>query len=261
MNKIKLLLLLFSSTSAVIFDCDFGTSTWTSVTDAYTCRPIVTVSSDETTLTEVRGNHLDSKTNEDVQVVWAQNQRIVSQLPKDLEKFFPNLIVIAWSNGDLSSITAENLKPFPNLTEISLDNNLITTLDGDTFQYTKLLKAIYIDNNQLTSAGPDLLENLNGLEKAFFTKNPCIDMLASNPDAIQALKEALASQCPPSTTTTQISTTTDSGACICSSRIKVLEQDSRSMQNSWDDEKTNLRSAIEVLGERLKAILVNQCPC
>lgn len=196
MRQVIPFLFLVSSTVAVIFDCNFARSNLPFVSE-YTCRPIVSVSGDSTTLTEVRGNHLDSNTNEDVKAIHAENQQVISQLPKDLEKFFPNLIAIVWEPGNLSSITVEDLKSFPNLLLIGLSGNQITTLDGNLFQGLRELKYINFNRNHLISVGTDLLANLDDLQFARFGSNPCISFDATSPWSIVELKGVLERQCPP----------------------------------------------------------------
>jgi len=252
MDKIiSLLFLLITSSSAVIFNCDFGTRRFQFIGEAYFCRPTVSTFGDAITLTEVRGNHLESRTNEDVRVLYAIDQQAIPQLPNDLEQFFPNLVIINWWHGNLTSITADFLKPFPNLLEISLHSNQFTTLDGDSFQNTKLLRYINFADNQLTNVGPDFLANLDDLRFAYFHNNPCISMYATSSEQIPALIDALETLCPPLTEITT-TTTIEPSECSdgCADRIEVLETETR-----------ELRSMIVELERQVREMAANPCSC
>lgn len=195
MEKTIFFVLMISSTSSVIFDCDFDSKAYGSIGVSYVCTAAVSISGDATTLTGVRGTHMGAKKDEDVRVLYATGQQAISQFPNDLEKFFPNLAIILMWRGNLTSITADVLKPFPNLLEISLHTNQFTTLDGNLFQNTKKLRYINFGDNQLIKVGPGLLANLVDLRFAYFHSNPCINIEATSPEQIPALINALETFC------------------------------------------------------------------
>jgi len=96
MHSLVLLLSLISLSSAVIFDCTFTDERYGYGIDSYTCTGTASISGDSTTLREVRGNHINMNDNYNVEAVVISGHSGLTQLPKDLEKFFPNLVVIKW---------------------------------------------------------------------------------------------------------------------------------------------------------------------
>ena len=168
--------------------------------------------------------------------------RLANRIVKGIEKFFPNLRVFYWDFGNLTTLTADDLKPFPELQALHVQYNKLVSLDGDLFKYTPKLRWIDFDKNLLENVGIGLLDGLNNLTSAWFINNPCIDMEAETPAAIQELKLKLQNQCPPleiSTTTsststslastTTISATTESGQCSieCVELIENLQEENK----------------------------------
>jgi len=229
--KVIYLFFLFSSTSAVIIDCDFTSYTSGDI-EIYSCNAAYgSITDDNTTNTIVRGTHLASRTDADVNF-FSAIELFMTYFPKDLYKFFPNLISINLLVGYLTSINAADLK-FPHLTSITIYQHPITTLDGNLFQHTKKLKEITFAYIHLTNAGRGLLANLDELEMASFIYTDCIDESAWTREEIPRLIDALERQCPPlpemMTTTLATKTTTESDdgctdhletACIC----KLMKQ-------------------------------------
>lgn len=143
------------------------------------------------------GVHFIGKSNEDVKVFNYRNDRLqLQRIPGGLGNIFPNLIALLWLNGGLTTITADDLKPFGDLRMIYLENNKLVSLAGDLFKNTPKLVGVYLQNNLLQHVGYNLLHGLNDLEKADFLSNPCINVIAQTPEAIQELNRHLQIQCP-----------------------------------------------------------------
>lgn len=149
-----------------------------------------------TTLEAVGGAHVSGKSNADVRAMDVQSDRLVEYFPKGVDNFFPNLLMIQWFNGNLVSITAEDLRPFPGLRVLHLYINKIASLDSDLFQHTPNLAFINFATNQITSVGENLLTGLNHLTSVDFFYNPCISQGAWLPEEIQTLNERLPILCP-----------------------------------------------------------------
>lgn len=167
---------------------------------------MTSIDNGETTLESVQGTHLAGRSNADVKGLSVNNDRFSKQLPKKIEAFFPNLIAIRWSEGNLESITADDFRPFPELKLLSFGNNKIASLDEDLFKHTPRLSHIEFFNNRITIVGEDLLSLLKELETVSFSKNRCIDESASTYEKLQEIKQKLLSQCSPSTKTYSSST-------------------------------------------------------
>lgn len=187
---------------------------------------------------QVTGVHLSGKSNADVKGFHViSNHGQFNRILKGIEHFFPNLIGFSWQQGNLSAISTDDFSVFPALQEIQFYNNRLVSLDGDLFRNTPKLIFIRFDYNHLEHVGFGLLDGLNNLTYAYFNGNPCIDMRATTPDAIQDLKLKLIDQCQPfvttessttvTSTTTTISTTIDPQVCAigCVGLIETLQGD------------------------------------
>lgn len=164
--------------------------------------------------------------NADVKSLSVTKQPLVNWIPREIEKFFPDLTSIYFSESNITTISADDLKPFLNLLKLYLPNNKLVTLDGDLFQYTRKLQVVWIQINSLQHVGHDLLTGLNDLTMAYFHSNPCINIYATTREAVQQLNLQLPISCPPLETTTTVLTTITSGYCssACSDQIKAAEQ-------------------------------------
>lgn len=183
-------------TYGVIFDCEFIIVEWTMIEKAYACSPELIKSKNENTLESIRGEHMEGKSNEDVQFLYFQNLNM-SRLPKDIDKIFPNVEGIEFHNANLSTISADDLKPYPKLLVFSSYFNKIGSLDGDTFKYNPKLKWANFHSNQIKHVGHDLLKDLKDLEFVNFEKNPCINTYGDSAKKIQDINDQLPIKCPP----------------------------------------------------------------
>lgn len=237
-------MILFSITfgDGLIFDCIFYFGSWPFAGNIYTCRPQVIFMGQQTTLDYVWGDHLDGFNDSSVKALNIENIRL-NLIPKDITKFFPNLIVLRWMNADLDHISANDLQPFPNLVALMLNQDFLTSLDGDLFRHTQLLEYIDLSENAIENVGSDLLTSLTHLKEVNFLDNACINELAATPQALSILKLQLSMSCAqagatditstsaefttslPEVTSTLSSTTIVSNECSanCLERIRLLE--------------------------------------
>lgn len=207
---------MISLIPSVHFASGFGNQINKYANRLYSCiNPTESISDDATTLLEVQGSQLEPKTNGEVKAILL-SQRVVFKMPKYIDKFVPNLVLIYWTNGNFTSTTDEDLEQFQLLANSSFNSNQFTTNDG---MYTKKLKTLFFGKNQLTNVGLGLMANFDQLEKTFLEENPCIDMIAFSSEQIQKLKEKLECDCPPFSElfayklTTPITIQSESGHC------------------------------------------------
>lgn len=129
------------------------------------------------------------------------------RIPRGIELLFPNLRVLLWGDGKLSSISASDLEPFPNLQALNLYQNELVSLDGDFFKHTPNIVWVVFTSNLIQQVGYGIFDGLNMLAQVNFRNNSCIDFLASASTEIQDLKMKLSRQCSPATTTEAFTTT------------------------------------------------------
>lgn len=213
MRVLTTLIFIFVATHqavrGVVIQCNFLTSNWGgSVGTIYYCAGAVTSAFNPTVVTNIQGQHAAGRGNADVFGITIDGDRSLSRFPKGIGGFYPNLTLLNWSQGNLTAITTDELEEFPNLRRIRLSINRIQYLEGDLFQRAQQLTLIELDNNAIQNVGYDLLTNLRQLDRVTFQQNPCINVVASSPQEIQALNVQLLQLCPPLITTTLPPTTT-----------------------------------------------------
>lgn len=197
MKTLSLFFVLVSASYGLVFQCAFTEETWTSVGLHYSCKASVISFGSLTSLEGVVGTHLDGKNNFDVRSVHVSGDRTCNRIPQNIEKHFPNLLGIAWDHGNLTSISAEDLKPFPYLRMISIGKNNVVKLDGNLFKYSPKIRYIRFHTNFFEHIGQDLLTDLTDLQWVDFGKNPCIDLSASTTVQFEELNTQLPIKCPP----------------------------------------------------------------
>lgn len=146
-------------------------------------------------LTEVQGEHEPGRSNEDV-VGFVLFHQPGSYIPKDIDKFFPNIVAIEWYHSQLLTITSGDLKQFPNLLYLVLDNNKLETLESDLFMFNPKIKYLHLAYNNVHYVGHDLFTNLTQLQVVHFSQNPCIDFFAKTSDQVKELNVILPIECP-----------------------------------------------------------------
>ena len=167
-----------------------------------------------------------------MEVLSIENQ-VLNHIPKDIDRFFPNLKTIRWMDSHLLEISADDLKPFSNFQIFSSWHNRLVSIPGDLFKFTPNLQFVRFYDNSLKHVGPNLLADLKDLKEANFQFNSCVNVLASTVEMIQELNQQLPIMCAPkdltTTTTTKISsppaTTETQATCsaACVDRIEKIK--------------------------------------
>jgi len=196
LKYIALFVMAAAPSSGVIFDCDFKMVNFRVVGKLYTCGT-EKASGKYLWLTNVKGTHTDGRSNRDIQGLIVKHDYPFNQLPTKISKYFPKLVAMQFMDGNITSISAEDLKSFPQLKLLGVYSHKLTTIDGDLFKYTPHLQLIDFDENVITNVGQNLLSGLTELKRVYFKKNTCINGDADNPDKIKTLKKDLIQQCPP----------------------------------------------------------------
>lgn len=193
--KIVCFLLTISSTYGVNIKCSFIIAT-SSVGDRYTCEVTEITYENPSIVEDIRGHHLSGKTNEDVEAFRYSFGRVLHSIPKNIDKFFPHLVVFEWSESDLKTITAEDLKPWSNLQVLYIAGNELVSLDGCLFIHSQKLQRVYLHRNEIIHVGHDLFTGLDELTHVNFESNRCVSISAQTSEAVQDLNFELPIDCP-----------------------------------------------------------------
>lgn len=149
----------------------------------------------ERNLTVVKGTHEDGKGHANVEILEVCNELELTRIPQGIERFFPNLKALAWTNGNIKAISANDFKLFPNLTQVNLYNNRLTTLEGNLFEYNPNVTFVGFSFNSIAHVGHNLLSNLTKLKRSYFLFNVCINMYSYDKNSLSKLKRELKHKC------------------------------------------------------------------
>lgn len=225
-----LLLAVVASSSAITLQCRFFDFQWLIVGNRYSCEATVLNSGTSQNITNVIGTHLAEKSDINVEVLTVTNERTLTQLPTDIDGFFPNLVIFQWVIGGLTTISAADLKAFPNLQILSVHFNSFTRLDADLFVNTPKLQWISFTDNSIESVGENLITNLKELKIANFQNNRCVSLNASSPQGLSELRLRLTTQCSPAQTTTELpNNSTLPIECLSSSETDQLRAENKAL--------------------------------
>lgn len=124
------------------FHCVFNNEYWYVIGEHYGCEAKTLSHESEEIVTQVEEKHVtrtrNTFGNSDVESFTLKNENILTRLPHGFRRFFPNLIGLQWTDGNLETITQHDLVDFPNLRILHLSNNRLVTLDSDLFKHTYL---------------------------------------------------------------------------------------------------------------------------
>lgn len=116
-------------------------------------------------------------------------------LPRDIQKFFPNLEKIIIFETGLKSITSDNLRNFTKLKSLVLRNNKLSEIDSEIFKFNRKIEEIDLSGNELKHLGQNFLKPLESLKKFDISNNICANETANNPAEIRKLKVRLNENC------------------------------------------------------------------
>lgn len=184
--------------------CKFREHDWGSTTlgQQYSCfNPMMWTGSNRrkeslTTAVAIDGPHPDGNTNSDVRAFYLLDDTLfLHRITQGIEKFFPKILVFGWIEGQLRTISSNDLAPFPELRYFHVGRNKLSSLDGDLFKHNPKLEFVHFGENRLRSVGYGLLDGLKSLTRAFFFKNYCIDENAYTAEQVTKLRVDLRKQC------------------------------------------------------------------
>ena len=187
-----------SSANAVTLDCRFFFIDWQEINDNYVCATQITDinAGNEGFVTDVTGDHLVGNNNDAVRTLSVSGQPLLTQIPKDIGKFFKNLQGLEVWGCQLATVSMEDLRPFPDLVVLNIEQNNLFNLPGNLFYHTPNLVWLRCLDNRIQNIGYGLLDDLHRLQFASFSRNDCIDMSARNQRELVVLKEVLSILCP-----------------------------------------------------------------
>jgi hypothetical protein len=154
----------------------------------------LSTTTEDDTVTETSGDHETGKDDTDVRLLKIEQQNI-PRLPKNLNKFFPDLVGLIIDSSNLRVISKHDLSAFSKLNILFIGHNRIENLDADTFEETPDIEWLVFTDNFTKRISDDVLKSLSKLNFANFLRNTYINRKAVNGHEIELLKEEIKVKC------------------------------------------------------------------
>lgn len=245
MKTLVILLAAFSIVQSVIINCQYFTIQWTIDGSLYGCEADVISTENPKTLEKIEGKHLTDRTIGQVEYFLLKNHKGLEEIPKNFGEHFPNLNVLFWINGSLTSITSDDLN-FPKLVSLSLARNNLVSIESDLLKHTKKLEEFYFGFNLLEHVGHEIFKDLISLHDVDLVANPCIDARVKNYGEIVELSKQLKTRCPEKVSGVwqQCSQSADECSAMSSADNKIMALSGELKRvNSWPNSKRNWRDS------------------
>jgi len=141
--------------------CKFYGYDWNEWGERYTCQALLTDINEQdfTVLTEMVGNHLEGKTNDDVEAVEISDQ-FTKHLPEGLVQIFPKMDQLYVFRSSLEFIDRPVFEDLKQLKTISLSRNHLKVIPFDTFEDLVNVEYFSLSFNHL-----ETLPNLSTMSK------------------------------------------------------------------------------------------------
>lgn len=142
---------------------------------------VINVSSNSTHVTGVKFSCSGTWCiNEKVQEIYFRtNCSTLTQIPKGLQAFFPNLVVLAFSGCFINNLRNDDLMEYRGLNTFYLQGTLVERIPSNFFQYTPRLTTINLSDNVIKYVEIGAFNNLGKLATLNFDKNICYNSNSS----------------------------------------------------------------------------------
>jgi BTB/POZ domain len=145
----------------------------------------------------ISGNHLEGKSDEDVEYLCLRSQQI-NFLPITLNQIYFNLEFLHLTKCDLLEISSRDLRGLEKLKILSISHTSLTTLPSNLLMNMKNLERVFFNNNQLQYISPELIswEHSKMLKTVSLKGNITIDAwFPGKCSTLDKLKEAIKATC------------------------------------------------------------------
>lgn len=170
------------------------------VGNLYACKGTLAVGEDfrkDRNVTQVIGFHKPDQTDASVLGIKINNPMVL--VPRNLNKFYPNLEAFVNEAGGLIEISREDFAPFPKLKQLHLYQHKIVSLSSNTFDSNPNLQHISFASSPLKHFGPRFFDHLKQLKSLFLTTANCMNEFTLNNRAkVEEMMVQTLVNCPPS---------------------------------------------------------------
>lgn len=163
-----LLALSIIASEATRIDCIFKSYG----VDGYNCQvQKLHIDQPATDITDVSGNHLKGKTNDDVQVFYIPSSNCIQFLPTNVSQVFKHIEKYEVAEGRVVSISENDFRDFAFLRTLEIRKNPLSMILDGTFRSLSRLETLILSDNRIRRLESRTLEKLSSLKKLFLTGN------------------------------------------------------------------------------------------
>ncbi|KAG5666513.1 hypothetical protein PVAND_014534 [Polypedilum vanderplanki] len=187
--------------------CEFRLSSLKTIGQIYECFSDKVPTKSGYNVTKISGIHSGGKKNEHVTSVFIVGSDALIFFPRQISKFFPNLVSFQLFSTSIEILNGDELDEFgEKLKYFVLTFSKLKTISSHLFLKTPNVIFIWFQYNKITQVGHDLLTpfNLTRLQQVDFDNNNCISKNSRN-NGILELQIELRTSCrydnEPTTTT------------------------------------------------------------
>jgi regulator of replication initiation timing len=132
----------------------------------------------QVSVNKVEGNHTlgfygRNFTNNDVKGIDIHNATEMVSFPRDIDKFFKNLVLIGIFDSKLSEVTQADLMVFPHLRHLYLSHNRISVIRDNLLKFNPRLEVILLYNNDIVHIDQRTFSELAQLRTLYLGRNYC----------------------------------------------------------------------------------------
>jgi Leucine-rich repeat (LRR) protein len=173
----RIFLLIFIATSpctCINVICEFKPVDFSYIGSAYSCivQQSLSVTSPDIEITSVRGGHMSDKNDDSVKAFIADD-KYIQYIPRNLAKFFKNLLAIKINRGYLVELSPEVFAEMPQLRYLDFDKNSIEILETDLFKFNPRLQRIWLEKNKIKGIDGQLFDGMTALDDVDLSENKC----------------------------------------------------------------------------------------
>lgn len=194
---ILLLIYIKSTVNSIEINCNYSIERSTKFGDKYICFAKLTKLNYNQSVEAVSGEHLDGKSNDDVDGVAFVSNLILNFIPQGLEKFFPELNVLGIIVHNITELKGNEFKNYTKLRNFMIQRGPLERISGNLFEFTPLLSSAGFMFNRIKFMSQNFLSSLKKLSTINFTENECIKDYneANTPEEIEKLVIELQEKC------------------------------------------------------------------
>ncbi|KAG5667617.1 hypothetical protein PVAND_015591 [Polypedilum vanderplanki] len=141
----------------------------------------------QVTIDQIEGNHNSTMTNNDVKAVSMNHIKNLSFVPKNIYKFFTNLVGLKITDSNLTEIYQSDFQNFSKLECLILDNNQIEVIEKELFKFNLNLEMIVLKNNKISHIDHFVFSKLKKLKFLILSENVCKLQNAKNRTEVENL--------------------------------------------------------------------------